>query len=248
MIYYFSGTGNSKWVAKLLAEELGEEALDIAAFLKNPQPIRIRANGALGIVFPVYAWGAPGIVRRFLSCLCIEPGAFCYAVCTCGDETGCAIRHIKKCVPLSSAYSLQMPNNYIILYDVDDEQTMRCKLDTARARIPEIAADIRQKKPVYAIHRGSLPRLKTALVYPMFNAFAMNAKPFYAENSCTSCGLCALICPTDTISMIEGKPSWGNACEQCMGCINRCPVRAIQYGGYTKNKIRYYFAEERTEN
>ncbi len=243
MIYYFSGTGNSKWAAKLLAKELNEEVLDIAAFFKNPGHIQIRAQETLGIVFPVYAWGPPQIVKRFLTYLTIEPGAFCYAVCTCGDDAGGAVAYLKKRLRLNSGYSLQMPNNYIVLYDVDDEQTQRRKLDTAKARIPQIAANIREKKPVFEVHTGRLPALKTALAYPLFSAFAMTPKPFHAEETCTSCGLCAHICPTGNIAIVDGKPVWGNACEQCTGCIHRCPARAIQYGRYTKNKGRYYFVE-----
>lgn len=243
MIYYFSGTGNSKWAARLLARELDDEARDIAAFLKNPSRIQIRANEVLGIVFPVYAWGPPGIVKRFLPYLRIESGAFCYAVCTCGDDAGCAIEHLKKRVPILSGYSLQMPNNYIVSYDVDDAQTKQRKLDAAKVRIPQIAADIRQRKPIFDVVKGSFPHLKTAVVHPIFHAFAMNPKPYYAEDTCKACGLCVRTCPTDNIALVNGKPSWGSACEQCMGCINRCPVRAIQYGGYTKNKGRYYLSE-----
>ncbi|HWR22258.1 MAG TPA: EFR1 family ferrodoxin [Feifaniaceae bacterium] len=240
MICYFSGTGNSEWAAKLLAKEMGEETRDIAAFLKNPEPLRVRANELFGLVFPVYAWGPPRIVERFLKYLQVEPGAFCYAVCTCGDDAGNAIEYLKKHVPIISGYSLQMPNNYIVLYDVDDEQTRRRKLIAAKARIPRIAADIRQKKPVFEVCRGRFPGLKTAAVHPVFLAFATRSKPFHAEEGCTACGLCARACPTGNIAIVGGKPVWGNACEQCMGCINRCPARAIQYGGYTKNKGRYY--------
>lgn len=243
MIYYFSGTGNSKWVANRLAKELDEEMQDIAAFFKSPGPIRIRAGESLGIIFPVYAWGPPMIVKRFLPYLTVED-AFCYAVCTCGDDAGGAIEYLKKRLPIISGYSVQMPNNYIVLYDVDDEQTQRRKLIAAKARIPQIAENIRQKKPVFEVCRGRFPGLKTAVVHPLFRVFAMRSKPFYAEETCTACGLCARVCPTGNIAIVNGRPSWSDACEQCMGCINRCPARAIQYGGYTKKKGRYYIAEK----
>ena len=243
MIYYFSGTGNSKWVAEQLAAELNDQAQDIALFLKNAKKIHVRAEETLGIVFPVYAWGPPRIVKRFLEFLHVEPGVFCYAVCTCGDDAGGAVAYLQKRLPIVSGYSLQMPNNYIALYDVDNEQTARRKLDTAKARIPEIARNIRQRKPVFEVHTGSMPAFKTAIAYPIFHMFAMNPKPYYAEDTCTACGLCEKICPTGNIKIVGRKPNWGKDCEQCMGCINRCPVRAIQYGRYTQRKGRYYFAQ-----
>lgn len=243
MIYYFSGTGNSRWAAMALATELNDIACDIAACLRNWEEIRLNAGDALGIVFPVYAWGPPNIVKRFLKQLHIPSDVFCYAVCTCGDEAGNAIGYLQRLMRIDSGYSLQMPNNYIVLYDVDDQETERRKLAEAKKRIPSIAQEIRERKPVFAVRAGRLSALKTALFYPTFYLFARNPKPFYAEGRCTACGLCVRSCPTGNIALESGKPVWGPDCEHCMACINRCPVRAIQYGGYTKNKGRYFLKE-----
>ena len=49
MIYYFSGTGNSRYVARKLAFQLGTEAVTI----RDNLPTSSCRN--IGIVFPVYA-------------------------------------------------------------------------------------------------------------------------------------------------------------------------------------------------
>ncbi|MBR2497846.1 MAG: EFR1 family ferrodoxin, partial [Parabacteroides sp.] len=54
---------------------------------------------------------------------------------------------------------------------------------------------------------------------------------------------CERICPTRTISMREGKPVWADTCVQCVACIHRCPVRAIEYGKETIKKGRYHHPE-----
>ena len=76
----------------------------------------------------------------------------------------------------------------------------------------------------------------------------MSTKPFYAEDSCTHCGLCEKNCPAHAIQMENGKPRWKKTrCIQCQSCINRCPVRAIQYGEATKSRGRYVFPEKGTD-
>lgn len=73
----------------------------------------------IGIVFPVYAWGAPMIVERFCESITLAPGAFAYAVCSCGDEAGKAMKRFKKTFAYQSAWLVVMPNNYIIGFDVE---------------------------------------------------------------------------------------------------------------------------------
>jgi len=60
----------------------------------------------------------------------------------------------------------------------------------------------------------------------------------YATDDCTGCGLCGRICTAVSIK-VGNKPVWGKACTQCLGCLSRCPVSAIQYGRGTIAKGRY---------
>ena len=43
----------------------------------------------------------------------------------------------------------------------------------------------------------------------------------------------------ETIAMAEGRPVWQGHCVQCLACLHRCPVTAVQYGKKTANKGRY---------
>lgn len=56
MIFYFSGTGNSKWVAKNIAERINDRAYDISKLNEIPE---IKKEKQIGLVFPIYAWGIP---------------------------------------------------------------------------------------------------------------------------------------------------------------------------------------------
>lgn len=237
MIFYFTGTGNSLYVAERLAALTNTRAVSIAEIMKGrPMP---EITESAGIVFPVYAWAPPRMVSDFVRRYPIACD-YLYSVCTCGDEAGYAMARLEKALkrPLNAAWSIRMPNNYIAGFDVDSEAEARQKLTAADARIPMIAADIIGKRHVHDVLKGPAAGLKSAIIAPAFNAFATSAKPFYAEATCIGCKRCEAVCPTDNIRVAQ-KPVWGAHCTCCLACIHHCPVRAIQRGRHTTRKGRY---------
>lgn len=239
MIYYFSGTGNSKWVAEQLALKTEDTAVNIISCSAAPSV----ESQTIGIVFPIYAWKAPEPVLEFVKKLSGKP-VFSYGVCTCGEEAGYAMENLSEIFHLDSMYSISMPNNYIIASDVESDEIISAKIAKAKERLIVIADQVNYRQSVCDVKKGKLPWIKSNLINFGFNQVARSTKPFRVTNACTSCGLCARICPSDTIKMIDGKPHWDKKCYQCMACINRCPEKAIQYLKWTRKRGRYYFTEE----
>ena len=89
MIFYFSGTGNSAWVAQQLARLTGDQAYDIATLAEMPD---MQAAKQIGFAFPIYAWGAPEPMVAFAKKL-VKTQAFTFGVCTCGAEAGLAMKY-----------------------------------------------------------------------------------------------------------------------------------------------------------
>lgn len=238
MIYYFSGTGNSLFVAQQLAEQTATEIAAIAEISKGkPMP---PVDDVTGIVYPVFAWAPPHMVLDFVARY-LKPTGYLYAVCTCGEEAGRPMKRLEKVLgrKLDSAFSITMPNNYIIGFDVDARQVVEQKLAAAEEKIAAIAQVVNSRKSgVYDVCEGPLAGVKSSLVPPFFNTFALSAKPFWVENSCNGCKRCETVCPTRNIH-VENKPSWGNECTYCLACLHHCPVQAIQRGRGTKQKGRY---------
>ena len=103
MIFYFSGTGNTRWAAIQIGAATQERLINIADYSdylsadKDIEPFALKEGERLGFVFPVHGWRVPRLVRSFISRLrlktCGEEGSpdskpFCYAVCTAGDSIG----------------------------------------------------------------------------------------------------------------------------------------------------------------
>jgi len=252
MIFYFSGTGNSQHAARVIASAQGETLLSIPRELDQPTPelvYPLQENETIGLVYPVHAWGPPRLVLDFVSRLKVDDHPYIFSVNTCGDEEGHATKILQKALArrgltLASAFCLKMPNNYIAGFDVDPQELADTKIRQAEDQLTHINAVIAERKTaVFELYPGKMPGLKSHLINPLFNRFAMGTGPFFATDDCTSCGLCEQLCPVHTIK-VKGKPRWSKACTQCLACIHRCPVKAIQYGKSTINKGRYVYPEK----
>lgn len=235
MIFYFSGTGNSQWVAEEIAAYTGDAAYDI---VKTSAPVDISKEHQVGFVFPIYAWGAPEPVRNFAKTL-PSTSVFTFGICTCGGNAGKAMKRFSKIYSLQSCYSLIMPNNYIIGSDTEAEATILEKIQRAKEQIQIIAREICFQKPVYRVTEGSVASLKSSGANWGFEHFARKTKPFHVTEGCVGCGLCERSCPAGTIALVENKPVWRERCYQCLRCINLCPKQAIQYGDATAGRKRY---------
>ncbi len=246
MIFYFSGTGNSLYVAQKLHEADEGELIDMAGALNEKHfKYKISEGEKVGIVFPVYFYGLPTIVAEFMDKLAIESNTdtFIYTVITCGGSIGSADKMLANLLKqndldLNSAFSVEMPSNYVIMYDIPDNEKQNITLDSAEKQIEKIVELLESdKKGDFVFNRGL--SILTPLAYRIYGIYR-KTKKFYATNACTSCGLCEEICPSKTIQLSSGKPEWINdKCSHCSACINRCPAQAIQYGNSTKKRGRY---------
>lgn len=254
MIFYFSGTGNSKHVAQQLATMLNERLVAIGnAAISGTFSFTLAEGESVGWVFPTYSWGPAPIAADFASKVQLNgynARTYCYMVTTCGDEVGETVEMFAKAlggIGLNAAFSVQMPNNYILLpgFDVDDKALEQSKISASAARLQTIAKAIAEKTETTDVVVGSWRRLKSRFIYPLFRRYAMSDKQFYAkDNVCTRCGLCAKMCPVNNITInAQETPKWHGKCTMCLSCIHRCPVRAIEYGKASCSKGRYHFPQ-----
>ncbi len=241
MIYYFSATGNSKWVAEELAKGTGDRAVPITGVMKSKQlPPPVKSGETLGLVFPVFAFAPPRFVIDFVRKLEVADDAFVYAVCTMGGAAGGTFRYLERFIRLNSCYALKMPSNYIVMSGREPEGKIAAKIAEAQRRLPAICESVKAKKPELKARNGFAAFLLTAVAAPLFNRSASD-KAFHSTDRCTGCGLCAELCPLANISLENGRPLWHGNCMHCMACIQNCPAAAIEYGDKTRDRERYVF-------
>ncbi len=245
MIFSFSGTGNSRAVASTLARLTG----DSIALINDtaPSTVTLGKHEALGLVFPVYAWGMPRVVENFLSRLTLlgEDTPYIYMVCTCGDDIGRTDRLVarmlrRKALTLSAAWSIVMPNTYTALpgFDTDPTDLVQEKLATARERISAIAPLINaRQRGITDVKPGAMPGVKTYVLRPLFNAFLTSPRRFRTTAACVGCGKCIAACPLQNITpQTDRRPTWGKNCTSCFACYHACPLHAVEYGSATRGK------------
>ena len=256
MIFYFTGTGNTGFVASRLAEETGERLVSIAsAVVKEEYDYQLAADERIGFCFPIHGWRPPFIVRDFVKRLHLDGynGQFCYAFATCGDDVGLAFDYLRDDlqqvgVNLDSVYSVIMPEtyNFPFIDQIDIPETAQRKIADAReqlaAMIPGIVSRTRGEKN---INKSRWPRTNSIMLGGFFlKHWVTDCKFTVDTTACIRCGKCQQVCPVGNIDCGAGNPpEWqhNGLCTTCFSCYHHCPVHAIDFAGRTRGKRQYYF-------
>lgn len=249
-IYYFSGTGNSMWVAQTLAAQIPDAvALPIPALVHNSENIP-PVEGNIGFVFPVYGGGPPLIVDEFVRMLEPETAQMIFVVVTmagAGEKSTYQRLNrilLEKGRKLDYANAVLMPSNGIILFDVTSEKKTQRVLATANEDVNAIALDITNGATGWHTKSNPVITYFNGLMYPFLRKeFGACDRDFSVTKDCNACGTCASVCPVDNITLEENSPVWHHHCQMCLACIHYCPTRAIQYKNKTAKKGRYHHPE-----
>ena len=245
MIAYFSGTGNSKYVASLLTNKLNDELLDINEYIKNNNTNQVKVNGRLVLVTPTYAWRIPRIISKWLLNTKFVGVKAIWYVMTCGDSIGNADKYneklsLKKGFKHMGTAKIIMPENYIALFDVPNDKEARNIIDKAMPSIDEFASFINVEKSFIKNNVNFNGIIESSIVNDAFYPLFVSSKAFWVKDTCVGCGKCVNACPLNNISLKEGKPNWESNCTHCMACICYCPKEAIEYGKKSNGKFRYH--------
>lgn len=242
-ILWFSGTGNTLWAAQMLASKLLAQGIKVElAGISSAPNWRPAPGNTLIFCWPVYSYGMPRLMNRFVSALPAGNNPV-YLLCTMGGGAGGALAvagglFLAKGYDVKGGIKILMPNNYIAGRKPDPASIGRL-LDSAQQKVEDYAWGIsRQRLYPLADSRISM-LLSRAANRAFYLGLAFSSKLFsVSKDRCNGCGICARICPVKNISFSE-YPRWGKACEQCLRCYHSCPQAAIDFLGAKRGRPQY---------
>jgi ferredoxin len=223
-VLYFTATGNSLQVAK----RIGGTLLSIPQMVKGNR-YHFEDESA-GLVFPIYGFGLPKIVKDFFEKTSIV-AKYTFAVGTYGNVPGAAMFNLAKLavkhgLKFDYMTSLLMVDNYLPGFDMGKE-TLRLTEKKTIDNLDKIVSDVHSRKtniPAASISQ----RAMTAVIQGMQGYFmdGKTAQSYIVNEQCTYCGVCARVCPTGNVTVTD-KVIFSDRCEVCLGCVHNCPSNAI---------------------
>jgi ferredoxin len=252
IIYYFSGTGNSKnvaiWMSQVAeAKYIESQLIDIAQIerlsVQPPEP-----DSLLVIISPIHGFNYPPIVLNFLwhfpkgknkvVLMNTRAGMLIGKFITPG-LTGIAF-YLSALILWFKGFSIKailpvdMPSNWISLHPGLNDSTVKYLHQKNKERVAVFTQKIISGKSYFKalLEVYDILLVPIALGYYLVGRFFL-AKTFFASHDCNNCDACIKACPVKAIIKVDNRPFWTFNCESCMKCMSNCPKKAIETGhGY----------------
>jgi Fe-S-cluster-containing hydrogenase component 2/flavodoxin len=245
-LYYFSGTGNSLYIARELSKKIkGCEIKPMAKYINNQN---ITADSAkIGFIFPLYYYGLPLIVDDFIKKINMDKSEYIFYVMTSGGGSSpdFATSKIKKNLArkrkkLNAGFRIMMPGNYIKLYNPDSDELVRMKNIRSISQMNNIAKIVNN-------NQIDIKRNVHGFIARTINAWWKSRvlkgdSDFKVTPACNSCAICEKVCPVNNIKIENGRPVWLHNCQECLSCLHFCPQVAIE-SKKSASKSRYHHAQ-----
>jgi ferredoxin len=239
VIYYFSGTGNTKWAADKFKEKFKDNNIDIdLVSIENTQGKDINEYDLLIFGTPVYADVAPKIFKDFIKGL---PSANreinCLLYCTLRAKKAGAL-DIIRIILESKGYkvcvqdAIQMPNNYFFRFGKEpSESSIKELTEKAENKIENLVNIFikgkRSIKSVFPVRIG----ISKILGQQFLKLLPRMSNNLTSTSDCIKCGMCLRNCPKGNITFEEGHAIFHSNCMMCVRCIHICPRNGIRFKG-----------------
>ena len=264
LIFYFTGTGNSLYVARSLAAD-DTEPVSIAQAIRHESTVYQAAE--IGFVFPSYGQKAPGIVQDFIRANRFRADYF-FTVITYGYRNSNAADLWQRFaagslgVRFDYVRSVLMVDNYLPEFNMDRQASYDKRVDKQLACVrSEINRRLAFVDPFTEAdcqwHNQLMEHLDAV---GKDKPFVRRAETLFMVGAgCNGCGVCTRVCPHGNWRLVVDPAvvtpeqesarqqaqemarhaSCAGLCETCLACIQNCPQRAITMPGERNPAARY---------
>lgn len=241
VIVYFSGTGNSEYVAKKFKSEFEEH--DIACDL-----IDISSNHNIISDYDYYVFGGPihaesfpkNFTKWIQNNIKANSPKRVIIFSTQASKSGAganslALKLSKKGFKIDIVKPISMPNNYYtVMFRKSSEAEIKLLKENANAIVKDLVKRFINKELVID-SCSKLREISGGLVYKIFYQYSRGwaRRTLTVDmHKCIQCRKCIERCPSSNIYLKDGEIKFINRCLSCQRCLNLCPVNAYKY----KNK------------
>ena len=233
-LYFFSGTGMTKYVVDKFVNEFEQNGAIVDSFrIEEPDAHKnsLSEYDVLGIAYPIHSFNAPKIVIDFVKQLPNSNGMNTFIIHTAGEEnminyasSDLLIKKLnKRGYKVFHNKLIEMPSNFVVKYE---DERVKSILNKANEDIPHIANEIMELKH-YDMQKTLRSKIITLIGRVEWFGARTLGKIYYADNNCVRCGHCINICPNKNIVMNKNSVCFKWRCGLCMRCIYQCPKNAI---------------------
>jgi ferredoxin len=248
VIYYFSGTGNSRNVAWWLADEASKAGI-VSHLVNITHAERLNIDppdqeALVVFVSPIHGFNYPPVMLNFIIrfprgknpvvLMNTRAGMLIGKWVTPG-LTGIAFL-LTALVLRLKGYSIRgmrpvdLPSNWISIHPGLNARTVQFLHEKNRERVNVFSKQIFDGKRSFSALREIIQDVLVApiaVMYYFVGRFVL-AKTYYASGDCDNCGICIKGCPVKAIKLVDNRPFWTFNCESCMKCMGNCPKKAIE--------------------
>ncbi len=222
MVFYFTATGNSLYIAK----QFDDSPISIVKTQKNAT----YTDESIGIVCPTYCGEVPKTVFNFIKNSKFDT-PYLYLILTYGmSESDCPEFTYNQCKKIGVIFDyisfVKMVDNYLPAFDMAKEKSIDKEIPSQIERIKREIERCKKDIPV-ASDEGRKLHKQVALMNKLFPA-VNNGSMLKIANNCNGCGICAKVCPLHNFEISNNKSKRiSKKCDFCLACIHHCPNKAI---------------------
>jgi len=244
---YFSGTGNTKYIAELFSKKMDARCFSIEG--DQDFATEIKANDTIAFCYPIYCSRVPRIMREFVHKHMDElKGKKIVILVTQMFFSGDGARVFTEmfeddAIEVVYAEHFDMPlnmgNTFVLdLWKPTDKLVQRY-IKNAEARMARVCEDIKNgmvKKRGFA-HGSVWLGYIQGIPWKKFEKVGLSSVKIH--ESCTACNICIKKCPMENLVNSEGQIKQMNNCIVCYRCVNVCPKKAISVLLHRRPKWQY---------